>query len=108
MGRVKLVEYLTRLWSMDLPADISLTELMSRLLLTIYQSSENSSVATRSAARTVCELVGARHFEYDIQPLLDQHRGWMEQQLERPLNWQQDDWPCRTFRPESGLQELGF
>ncbi|MAC44451.1 MAG: NAD(+) synthase [Deltaproteobacteria bacterium] len=91
MGRAKLVEYLTRLWSMDLPADISLTELMSRLLLTIYQSSENSSATTRSAARTVCESVGARHFEYDIQPLLDQHCGWMEQQLERPLDWQQDD-----------------
>jgi NAD+ synthase (glutamine-hydrolysing) len=91
LSRVKLVEYLARLWSIDLPTDTSLTGLMSRLLLTIYQSSENSSETTRLAARTVCESVGARHFEYDIQPLLDQHRSWMERQLERPLDWQQDD-----------------
>ena len=108
MGRVKLVEYLTRLWSMDLPADISLTELMSRLLLTIYQSSENSSATTRSAARTVCESVGARHFEYNIQPLLDQHRGWMEHNWSDRWTGSKMIWPCRTFRPGSGLQELGF
>jgi NAD+ synthase (glutamine-hydrolysing) len=91
LGRTKLVEYLPRLWSIDQLTDISLTELMSRLLLTIYQSSENSSATTRSAARKICQSVGARHFEYNIQPLLDQHCGWMEQQLERPLDWQRDD-----------------
>ena len=77
LGRTKLVEYLPRLWSIDQLTDISLTELMSRLLLTIYQSSENSSATTRSAARKICQSVGARHFEYNIQPLLDQHCGWM-------------------------------
>ena len=91
LGSPKLIRDLERLWSVDLPSDLPLSSLMSRLLLTLYQSSENSSATTRNAARTVCEAVGAQHFEYDIQPLLRHHLVWMEQQLGRPLSWEHDD-----------------
>jgi NAD+ synthase (glutamine-hydrolysing) len=65
--------------------------LVRRLLLTVYQSSANSSDVTRTAARGVAEAIGARHVELDIQPLVEQYEALAAGALGRPLSWETDD-----------------
>src|SRR4030095_5923748 len=45
--------------------------LVGRLLTTVYQSTRNSSVTTRDAARAVADAVGATHFELDVDPIVE-------------------------------------
>jgi NAD+ synthase (glutamine-hydrolysing) len=62
-----------------------------RLLTTLYQGSENSSDATRSAARVLCESIGARHHDLDVQPLIDGYIRTVEDAVADVLTWEHDD-----------------
>ncbi|NLE47482.1 MAG: NAD(+) synthase [Sandaracinaceae bacterium] len=66
-------------------------ELCAKLLLTAYQSTENSSETTRSAARALAEEIGATHLELDIQPMVDAYRAFGEQAIGRALDFENDD-----------------
>jgi NAD+ synthase (glutamine-hydrolysing) len=61
------------------------------LLLTLYQSTENSGDVTRSAARSVAAALGARHVELDVDALSRSYVALAEQALGRKLTWQRDD-----------------
>jgi len=65
--------------------------LMTKLLTTVYQASENSGDTTRHAAFTVATAVGARHLEFDVAPLVQSYVDLVQQALGRDLNWQDDD-----------------
>jgi NAD+ synthase (glutamine-hydrolysing) len=68
------------------------TETLTRqLLTTIYQSTRNSSVQTRAAARAVAEAVGAEHVEMDVDPLVERYVALASEALGRPLAWSSDD-----------------
>jgi NAD+ synthase (glutamine-hydrolysing) len=98
LGAATARDRLGAAWPEDLPTETGIAELMSHLLLTLYQASEHSSETTRRAARNVAESVGATHWEFDIQPLLKTHKHWVEQQLARPLDWQRDDIPLQNIQ----------
>lgn len=66
-------------------------EIMIQLLTTAYQASENSGEVTKSAARTIAEAVGAKHFEFDISPMVAGYIGMVSGGLGRELTWQKDD-----------------
>jgi NAD+ synthase (glutamine-hydrolysing) len=66
-------------------------KLVSRLLLTVYQGTENSSQTTRLAARGLAEQLGARHNELDVGPLVKAYEALAEQALGRELSWEDDD-----------------
>lgn len=75
-------------------ADTPLTthaELVTRLLTTVYQATENSSETTRAAARGVAQALGARHLELDVEELVRGYRGRIEAALGRKLAWEHDD-----------------
>ncbi len=61
------------------------------LLDTIYQGTENSGEITRNAAKAVAAAVGARHSEWNVEPLVLQCRKNLEEHLGKPLNWEEDD-----------------
>jgi NAD+ synthase (glutamine-hydrolysing) len=61
------------------------------LLLTAYQSTENSGPVTREAARVVAGACDARHLELDVDALVKGYRGLVEGVLGRPLGWATDD-----------------
>ncbi len=66
-------------------------ELVSRLLLCAYQSTRNSSEATRESARTVAEAIGAEFLELDVDGLVAGYEERIEGALGRPLSWETDD-----------------
>lgn len=61
------------------------------LLMTAYQSTDNSGEVTRSAARGLARALGAEHFEWDVQEFVDGYRERVEDALARPLSWETDD-----------------
>lgn len=61
------------------------------LLDTIYQGTKNSGNVTRVAAKTLAEALGARHSEWDVEPLVEHCRANVESHLGEELNWQDDD-----------------
>jgi NAD+ synthase (glutamine-hydrolysing) len=61
------------------------------LLLTLYQSTENSGAVTRAAAKTVADAVGARHVELDVDALSRAYVALAEKALGRKLDWERDD-----------------
>lgn len=71
------------------PCEIS--QVMPRLLLAVYQTSEHSSETTQRAAEELCVAIHARFFEFNITPVVEQYTSWLANVLERPLNWEQDD-----------------
>lgn len=66
-------------------------DLTRELLTTIYQSTKNSSDASRSASREVAGAVGSRHVEFDVQPIVDAYVRLGEQAEGRALQWDSDD-----------------
>ena len=61
------------------------------LLTTAYQSTRNSSDATRLAAASVAEAIGAVHHELDVDALVDAYQSMIETARGKPLTWEADD-----------------
>jgi NAD+ synthase (glutamine-hydrolysing) len=57
----------------------------------VYQSSQNSSVATRQAAKSVAEGVGAEMSWLEIDAMVTAYVSGAEKMLGRPLSWETDD-----------------
>ena len=66
-------------------------KLMSRLLLCLYQCTENSSSETQLAARGLAELIGADFHEISIDGILRQYSGLITPIMGRDLTWEKDD-----------------
>lgn len=75
----------------DLPASDEPRDSVARLLTCIYQATRNSSQTTRSAATGLAQALGASMAELEIDPLVGQYVGGMEQVLHRELTWATDD-----------------
>lgn len=71
--------------------DTPLHEVKKILLHCVYQSTQNSSETTRSAARTVAEALGARFSEWEFEDLVRRVRSLVEGSLGRELSWERDD-----------------
>lgn len=65
--------------------------LTRELLTTVYQSTANSSDESRQASRDVAGAVGARHVEFDVQPLVEAYVRLGEAAEGRKLDWTRDD-----------------
>jgi NAD+ synthase (glutamine-hydrolysing) len=70
-------------------ADI--TSLMQRVLVTLYQSSANSSETTRAAACTVAAVAGGRHLEISVAGVISSYMKLVSQARDRELTWADDD-----------------
>ncbi|MBI3992813.1 MAG: NAD(+) synthase [Candidatus Lambdaproteobacteria bacterium] len=75
----------------EAPDQIMARRLVARLLLTVYQGTENSSDVTRMAARGLAEQLGARHLELEVGPLVAAYERLAETALGRALEWGRDD-----------------
>ncbi|MFM2151788.1 MAG: Glutamine-dependent synthetase [Pseudomonadota bacterium] len=63
----------------------------SPLLTTAYQSTRHSGAVTREAARVVARGVGARHVEWDVDPLVAAYTGLAASAMGRAFDWSGDD-----------------
>ncbi len=69
----------------------SVAEVMSHLLLTVYQASEHSSLTTYTAARELTRALHARFIEFNISSVVENYTNWLSNVLQRPLSWEVDD-----------------
>jgi len=67
------------------------SELTGRLLTCVYQSTRNSSLTTRDAARQVSRAIGAQFIELDVDELVQGYVARVSDAVGRELNWEQDD-----------------
>ena len=89
-------ELLARLqWSIpkenenDLPKDVS--ELNQRLLTTVYQATRNSGDVTRTAAKELAKAVGATHYEFDVDSLVQDYQSMVSAAIGEELTWENHD-----------------
>lgn len=61
------------------------------LLTTVYQSTANSGDVTRNAARQLADAIGSQHYEFDVDPIVNQYVETVSQSLGRELTWGTDD-----------------
>jgi NAD+ synthase (glutamine-hydrolysing) len=80
-----------RLGRADLAGARSVEELTAALLTMVYQSTANSSDATRGAARAVAGALGVDLLELDVQGLVDAYVTVVEGAVGRRLTWERDD-----------------
>ncbi|MCI5064168.1 NAD(+) synthase, partial [bacterium] len=65
-------------------------EVLSALLTTVWQGTENNSPETLRAAQEVARVVGSRHHESDIDPWVALYRKELEGALGRSLSYEAD------------------
>lgn len=71
--------------------DNALESLMQQLLCTVYQATKNSGPITREAAKQVAAAVSARHFEFNVEPLVEGYTRMVSQAIGQDLNWKEHD-----------------
>jgi len=74
-----------------LTAATSSSDIVARLLTCVYQSTRNSSQTTFRAARGLAESLGARFYQFDVDPVVEQYVGIVSRAMGRPLTWERDD-----------------
>jgi len=83
------------------PETITPEQAVARLLTCTYQATENSSPATRQAAETLAQSIGARFFHWSIDQEVAGYTAKIEQALERKLDWTTDDIALQNIQARS-------
>ena len=73
----------------DIPRDEK--KLISQLLKTAYQSTQNSSEDTLNSAKSLAESLGATFHHWSIDEEVASYRQKIETAIDRKLTWEQDD-----------------
>lgn len=63
----------------------------SALLSCAYQSTAQSSASTLNSARALCESIGIKLIEFDVQPLVDGYVSMAERAVDQKLSWNEHD-----------------
>jgi NAD+ synthase (glutamine-hydrolysing) len=65
--------------------------IMSHLLVTAYQATENSSDKTEASARNLAGSLGATYYKWEIDHEIAGYTGKIERAIGRELTWERDD-----------------
>jgi len=76
----------------------TIEELTEKLILTIYQGTENSSDDTLNSAKNLAESIGAQFMKININGLVDSYTHLIEDQIGRKLSWATDDIPLQNIQ----------
>ncbi|MGB0653929.1 MAG: NAD(+) synthase [Pirellulales bacterium] len=72
-------------------SDPSVRAIVAEVLRCVYQSTNHSSTTTREAARGIADAVGAKFYEFDVEPLVQKYEELAEAVIGRDLSWETDD-----------------
>jgi NAD+ synthase (glutamine-hydrolysing) len=87
-----LVGYLAKLgYLAELRGAASATDLIKRLVVCVYQATQNSSQTTRDAAAGVARAIGAEFYQFDVENLVREYVALVSQAMGRELTWGHDD-----------------
>lgn len=81
----------------DLPG-LTTEEMIALLVTSVYQGTVNSSTATREAARVVSTAIGATHYEWEVDRLVEEYTCLVSTAIGRPLTWATDDIPLQNIQ----------
>jgi NAD+ synthase (glutamine-hydrolysing) len=81
--------------------NISVRDLVRTLLTTAYQGTKNSSNDTRNSAQDLAFEIGASHHEWNIDEPVSTYSRIIEEQLGRPLTWEDDDIALQNIQARS-------
>jgi len=84
-------QFLKRLSYMRALKTGSHAEIVRQLLVTAYQGTENSSEATRSAAREIAAGLGAEFMDFNVGKLNLDYIEMVSKAIGRKLDWEKDD-----------------
>jgi NAD+ synthase (glutamine-hydrolysing) len=73
-------------------------QLVEKIILTIYQGTQNSSEDTFNSAKNLAESIGTRFMNIDINGLVDTYTSLIENQIDRKLSWATDDIPLQNIQ----------
>lgn len=71
------------------------------LLTTVYQATRNSGDVTRTAAREVAEFCGAKHFEFDVDEIVEAYKTLVADATGAPFDWATDDLALQNIQARS-------
>ena len=87
---------------LDLPTNIlNAKDIMTSIMITAYQGTQNSSIETASAARKLAEFIGSTHYEWDIDIQVKGYCDTIENVIGRKLTWDQDDITLQNIQARS-------
>jgi NAD+ synthase (glutamine-hydrolysing) len=72
-------------------SDPSIRAIVAEVLTCVYQSTSHSSTTTRESARGIADAVGAKFYEFDVEPLVQKYEELAEAVIGRDLSWESDD-----------------
>lgn len=76
--------------------------IMPKVLLCLYQGTDNSSDITFNAAKLVAEDIGATFNHWNVQSIVDEYIHLVNQLYpSRPLNWEKDDIALQNIQARS-------
>ena len=76
-------------------------EAVNLLLTCAYQSTNNSSETTESAARELAESIGAKFYSWSVEEEANSYRSKIESALNRKLDWKTDDIALQNIQARS-------
>ncbi|HMP78449.1 MAG TPA: NAD(+) synthase, partial [Pirellulaceae bacterium] len=94
-------EFAARLRVQDFPPQADAAWWCQRLLTTVYQKTRNNSDVTENAARQVAEAIGAKHYQLEIDAIVDHFVEAVGAAIGRPLKWPDDDLPLQNVQARS-------
>jgi NAD+ synthase (glutamine-hydrolysing) len=83
-------------------------ELASKLIQTVYQSTNNSSERTLASAKNLAESIGATFYQVDITSLVQGYTQLIENKIDRKLSWQKDDIPLQNIQARVRAPSVWF
>ncbi len=69
----------------------SAKEIIRSILACVYQSTENSSDTTRTAAKQLSDAVGAEFFIFDVNLFVRDYVDMVSKSIQRKMSWETDD-----------------
>jgi NAD+ synthase (glutamine-hydrolysing) len=85
-----IAAFCTKIGYEPLP-NMTTTDLVQKLLLCVYQATENSGETTRRAAKTLAQSLGADYLELNIDKVVKDYTRIISQALNQELNWKAHD-----------------
>jgi len=82
-------------------ANLKQNNLMQQLLKCAYQSTKNSSNITFQAAKEIAQAVGANFINWNVDQLVENYVGIIENAIGRDLKWETDDLALQNIQARS-------
>ena len=77
------------------------SKLCQQVLLTAYQSTNNSGEATLEAAQKLARSINAQFYNWSVDEEVESYRSKIETALERQLDWEKDDLALQNIQARS-------